>query len=174
MAVKRTGRPVGRPPRVPISPTEVQTRQAKINEQRAYIESVKSGGKIGDSQYLEGDKKDIDVNALEKQLEREENALKYLAPQEGTTSEKRQAQKDYDEAAEYIKKNALSMSEVEAYPNPKDIEKDHKYGKAVEKSMAQEVGNPKFTEMCNQMKRAASILDPDDPSLRDVNRHRAS
>ncbi len=108
MAVKRTGKPVGRPPRVPIGPNEVQARQAKINEQRAYIESVKSGGKIGDSQYLEGDKKDIDVAALEKQLERDENALKYLAPQEGTTSEKRQAQKEFNEAKENIERNELS------------------------------------------------------------------
>ena len=173
MAVKRTGKPVGRPPRVPIGPNEVQARQTKIAEMEEYIDSVKTGKKMGDTKLLESDKSDVDVATLEKQLAREKDALKYLGPQEGNASEKRKAQQEFNEAKEYIEKNALSMSEVQAYPCPSDIEKDNRYGKAVEKSITQEVGNPKFTEMCNQLKRAASIIDPDNPTLRDINQYRA-
>lgn len=167
MAVKRTGRPVGRPRMVPISPREVEKRKARIEEQEAYLDSVKNGRPLSDG--VTGVKEEIDVAALEKQLERDKRALDYLGPHKGTPAERRKAQQEYDEAREYIAKNGLTLAEIGKYPKPDNPEKDADYGRAVEKSMAQEVGNPKFTEMCNQLKRAAAILDPDDPNLRNPN-----
>lgn len=171
MAVQKTGRPVGRPCKVPISPNEVEARKAKIAEQEQYIESLKTGKELSDG--TTGMKvQNIDIGKLEKQLEREKEALKYLEPHEGTSAEKRKAQKEFNEAKEYIAEHALTRSELGKWPKPDCPEKDADYGKAVEKSMEMEVGNPKFQEMCRQLKCAAAILDPSDPELRNVNRYR--
>ena len=170
MAVKRTGRPVGRPPRVPIGPNEVVARKLKIDEQEAYLESLKTGKVLSDG--VSGIKENIDITAVEKQLDRDKRALKYLEPKEGTSSEKRKAEKDFNEAKEYISKHGLTLSEMGKYPKSDNPEKDAEYGKAVEKAIESEVGNPEFTRMCNQLKRSASILDPANPDLRNVNRCR--
>jgi hypothetical protein len=157
--------------RVPINPYEVERRKQRIAEQRAYIESLKHEKPMSDG-TMGMRVSNIDIDALEKQVEREEQALAYLAPKEGTPAEKAQAKKDHDEAAEYIRKNALTWNELRTFPKPGDHEKDQNYARAVEKSMQQEVGNPKFQEMCNKLKRAAAILDPNDPELRDINKYR--
>ncbi len=168
MAVRQTcKRPVGRPPKVPIGPNEVAARKAKIEEQKAYLESVKTGKSLSDG--LSGVSEGIDIAELEKQLARDERALAYLEPQEGTSSEKREAQKEFNEAKEYIAKHGLTLAEMGKYPKPDNPEKDADYGKAVEKAITDEIGNPMFTRMCQQLKRAASILDPDNPDLRNVN-----
>lgn len=154
--------------RVPINPKEIESRKQKIEEQEAYLDSLKSGKQLSDGtagMAVNG----IDVGSLEKQLERDKRALEFLSPHEGNASEKRQAQKDFNEAKEYIAKHGLTLAEIGKYPKPDNPEKDADYGKAVEKSMTMEVGNPEFTRMCNQLKRAASILDPENPELRNVN-----
>jgi len=173
MAAKRTytrhaGRPVGRPPRVPISPNEADRRRAEIEQKREYIESLKTGKSLQDG-TMAMKVENIDINALEKQLERDERALNYLSAKEGTTVEKHKAQKDFDEAKEYISKHGLTLAEIGMYPKPDNPEKDADYGRAVEKSMANEVGNPEFQRMCAQLKCAAGKLDPDNPDLRNVN-----
>lgn len=171
MAVKRTYVKRQQSQVVPISPDQVEKRKAEIEAKRNYLESLKSGRPLEDG--TAGMKvNDVDISAMEKQLERDEKALEYLRPKEGTNSEKRKAQKDFDEAAEYIRTHALTLAEVGKYPKPSDPDKDADYGKAVEKSMTMEVGNPEFQRMCGQLKRAASILDPDNPELRNVNRYR--
>lgn len=157
--------------RVPISPAEIQRRTAGIEEKREYLESLKSGKVLGDGTSAMN-VENMDIGALEKQLEREEKAITALSMRECTTAEKKQALKDFEEAKEYIAKNALTLAEVGRYPKPNDPEKDAEYGKAVEKSMTLEVGNPMFGKMCNQLKRAAAIIDPTDPELRNVNRYR--
>jgi hypothetical protein len=156
---------------VPIGPAEVQRRKEEIESKREYLEKLKSGGQMDDGTTAM-QANNLDIGALEKQLNRDEQALKYLAPVEGNASEKRKAQKDFDEAKAYISSHALTLSEVGKYPKPNDPEKDADYGRAVEKSMTMEVGNPEFQKMCNQLKRAASIIDPNDPELRNVNRYR--
>ena len=172
MAVKRTyKRREVRPGIVPINPDQVARRKADIEEKKAYLESIKSGKSFSDG--TSGMKvENIDISALEKQLDRDEKALEYLAPKEGSAADKRKAQRDFDEAKAYIAEHALTMAEVGKYPKPGDPEKDADYGRAVEKSINMEVGNPKFQQMCSQLKRAASILDPEDPDLRNINRYR--
>lgn len=172
MAVRRTyKRREVKPGIVPINPDQVAKRKADIEEKRAYLESLRSGKTFSDG-TTGMNVENIDVTALEKQLERDEKALEYLAPKEGSAADKRKAQKDFDEAKAYIEEHALTLSEVGKYPKPGDPEKDADYGRAVEKSMTMEVGNPKFQQMCAQLKRAASILDPNDPELRNINRYR--
>jgi len=171
MAVKRTYVKRGRPAIVPISPDQAQKRRDDIEAQEEYIESLKTGKTMsggGSAMKVEN----IDIGALEKQLDRDKRALAHFSAKEGTPSEKRNAQKDYNEAKAYITKNALSWADIGKYPKPNDPEKDADYGKAVEKAISQEVGNPMFQRMCEQFKRAAAILDPNDPELRNVNRCR--
>lgn len=167
MAVKRTYVKRQRAD-VPIGPDQANKRRVEIAEKREYIEKLKSGGQMSDGTTAMRTE-NIDIAALEKQLNRDEAALKYLEPLEGNAAQKRQAEKDFEEAKAYIGKHALTLAEIGKYPKPNDPEKDAEYGKAVEKSISMEVGNPKFQQMCQQLKRAASILDPDDPELRNVN-----
>lgn len=174
MAVKRSGRPVGRPPkatRVPISPSEVEKRKADIEAKKTYLESLKTGKPLSEG-YAGMNVESIDIGAIEKQLERDERALEYLSPKEGTSSEKRKAKQEFDEAKDYIAKHGLTLAEMGMYPKPDNPEKDADYGKAVEKAIGSEVGNPEFTRMCNQLKRAAGVLDPENPELRNVNKCR--
>jgi hypothetical protein len=153
---------------VPISPDQAAKRKQEIDSKREYIESLKTGKAFADG--TAGMKvENIDIGALEKQLARDEKALEYLAPREGNAAEKRKAKQEYDEAKAYIGSHGLTLADMGKYPKPNDPEKDADYGKAVEKAMTQEVGNPEFTRMCNQLKRAASILEPDNPDLRNVN-----
>lgn len=171
MAVKRTYVKQARPQFVPIGPDQVEKRKADIEAKRAYIESLRTGKQLEDG--TAGMRvENIDIDALEKQLERDEKALAFLAPKEGTAAEKRKALKDFEEAKEYIRTHGLTLAEIGKYPKPMDPEKDADYGKAVEKSMAMEVGNPEFQRMCQQLKRSASVLEPDNPELRNVNRYR--
>ena len=174
MAVKRQRQyKSSRPPIVPISPDQVARRKADIEAKRSYIESLKTGKQYGDSSAGAPMRvENIDIAALEKQVERDEKALEYLAPKEGTTAEKKKALKEFNEAKAYIAKHALTLAEIGKYPKPADPDKDADYGRAVEKSITMEVGNPEFQRMCNQLKRAASILEPDNPELRNVNRYR--
>lgn len=157
--------------RVPISPAEIQRRTSEINEKREYLESIKSGKDMSDGTSAMR-VENLDISALEKQLERDERAITSLSMRGTSTAEKKQALKDFDEAKAYISKHALTLAEVGKYPKPNDPEKDADYGRAVEKSMTMEVGNPMFGKMCNQLKRAAAIIDPNDPELRNVNRYR--
>jgi len=173
MAVKRTptGRPVGRPPRVPISPGEADRRRAEIASKREYLESLKTGKSLDDGTTAMK-VENIDIGALEKQLERDERALEYLGPKEGTAAEKHKAQIDFDQAKEYISKHGLTIAEMGMYPKPDNPEKDANYSRAVEKAVVNEVGNPEFKRMCDQLKCAAAKLDPDNPELRNVNKCR--
>ncbi len=171
MAVKRSGRPVGRPARVPISPDHVEKRRADIEAKRAYIESLETGKPLSDgSTGMEA--KGIDIAALKKQLERDEKALEYLEPREGTVAQKRKAQVEFDEAKEYIAKHGLTLAEMGMGYKNDTSEKAADYGHAVEKAMSEEVGNPEFGRMCNQLKCAAAVLDPENPDLRNVNKYR--
>jgi hypothetical protein len=155
-------------PRVPISPDQVAKRQSEIEEKQEYLEKLKSGGQMSDgtTAMKTGD---MDIAALEKQLERDKKALEYLEPKEGNASEKRKAQLEFNEAKAYIGKYGLTFEEMGKYPKVDNPEKQADYNKAVDKCIAQEVGNPEFTRMCNQLKRAASILEPMNPELRNVN-----
>lgn len=172
MAVKRTYvKQQMRQGPVPISPEQASKRREEIAQKEEYLESLRTGKTLSDG-TAGMQVNDVNISALEKQIAREKKALEYLAPREGTDREKDEAKKKYDEAAAYIRENALTLAEVGKYPKPGDPEKDADYGKAVEKSINCEVGNPKFQQMCEQLKRAAAVLDPENPDLRNINRHR--
>jgi len=167
MSVKR-GRKVYK--FVPITPDDVRKRREKIESQRAYIESLKREETLPDgATALQANK--IDIERLEKQLESDVKALKYLEPKKGTSAERVKAQSEFNEAKEYIEKYALTQAELGKWPSS-DLSKNSDYRKASDKCYANEVGNPMFSKMCNQLKRAAAILDPDNPDLRNINNYR--
>lgn len=168
MAVKKT---VVAHLKVPITPDEVERRKAKIKADEEYLERLK-GGQVEDGKAEPMPIRNINISNLEKQLDREKKALEYLLPKEGTSKEKQQALKEFNEAKEYIEKHALTREELGKYPKSDNFEKDSDYRKAVRKSLEMEVGNPKFQQMCEQLKRAAAILEPDNPELRNINNYR--
>ena len=60
---------------VPISPDQANRRRAKIEAQREYLEKLKSGGQMSDGTTAMRTE-NIDIAAIEKQLVRDERALK--------------------------------------------------------------------------------------------------
>ena len=166
-----------RPPVVPISPGEAERRREDIASKREYLGKLKSGKEL-EGQVTEMATKDIDVGALERQLDRDERALAFLAPKEGTATEKKKAQKEFDEAKAYIEKHALTRAEQGMWPSRVGVSRDNDdvkhqdYTKACEKAFKEEVGNPEFQRQCERLKRAAAILAPEDPELRNINNYR--
>jgi hypothetical protein len=168
MAVKRTKRISFR---IPLNPAEVSKRKAAIAEKKEYLESLKTGKPMSDG-TMGMSVENMNINAVEKEIERDEKALEHLSPHEGNAYEKRKAQLEFNEAKEYIAEHGLSLREIAAKPNC-SADKDIDYNKAVEKSLNSEVGNPEFQRMCVQLKRAAGVIDPDNPDLRNVNNYRS-
>ena len=166
-----------RPPVVPIGPGEVERRQADIDSKQEYLDKLK-GGKVPEGQMSEMAVKDIDVGALERQLGRDKRALECFAPKEGNAAEKKKAQRELDEAKEYIAKHALTHAELGMWPSRVGVNRDgddikhQDYLKACEKAYKEEVGNPEFQRQCEKLKRAAAILAPEDPELRNINNYR--
>jgi len=170
MAVRKGSGRVLRRKIIPISPAAVEARQYEINRDQVYIDGLKKGSTDlkGITSFEAGG---INVAQLEQQLAVKKRALAAFLPKEGSGKQKDKALKEFNQAKAYIEKHALTKEEVGKWPKL-DATKNQEYRAAVDKSFNEEVNNPMFRRMCEQLKRAAGILDPTNSAMRNIDNYR--
>ncbi len=169
MAVRKSGK-VSRRKIVPISPAAVEERQQEINRDQVYLNGLKKGStdSKGITSFEAGG---IDIAQLEQQLATKKRALAAFAPREGSEKEKNTALKEFNQAKAYIAKHALTIAEKGKWPKL-DPTKNQEYRAAVDKCYKEELSNPMFNKMCEQLKRAAGVLDPTNREIRNIDNYR--
>ena len=170
MAVRKGSRRVLRRVINPISPAAVEVRQHEINRDQVYIDGLKKGSTDakGITSFEAGG---INLGQLEQQLAVKRKALAAFLPKEGNQKQKDKALKEFNQAKAYISKHALTKAEVGKWPKL-DATKNQEYRAAVDKCFNEEVNNPMFNKMCEQLKRAAGVLDPTNSAMRNIDNYR--
>ncbi len=157
-----------------ISLKEVERLESEIRQEKAYLRGMDEVSEEVDLPHSRG-ARPVDASAIRARIRRKEKALEKLSPKSrkltGRAANRALAEMKEDEA--YLRDNLLSTWDMGAFPKADDMEKDHQYRMATEKSIKQEVGNPETQMRAARYKRNARLIDPDDPELCNIERFRS-
>jgi hypothetical protein len=163
-----------------MSFSEAERMRSEQAEDQRFLESVRGRTTVSDEDHPEAHLspgqvgREVDTSTIEARIRRRDAALKKLDPHNHklTGIQRQHACAKMKEHEEFFRRHMLTSFEMGAYPKGDSHEKHQNYLKAVEKSMAQEVGNPEFQRRAQEFKDLARRLDPDNPELANIERFR--
>lgn len=158
--------------------TEEERLRGELAEEERYLRAARGRDRVSDDDNPDvflapSQAKGISMDEWERRVARKRRALGQLSPRAHklTGVERNRAFAKMKEHEGFFRKNMLSVADMGAYPKS-DHEKQQNYMKAVEKSIAQEVGNSEFQWRAQEYKELARRLDPDNPELPNIERFR--
>lgn len=163
-----------------LSFSESERLRAEQADDQRYLDAARGRSRVSDDDNPESylppaqTGREVDTGAIESRIRRRQSALDRLDPRSHKLVgiQRQRACVKMKEHEEFFKKNMLSSFDMGAYPKGDSHERHQNYLKAVEKSVAQEVGNHEFQRRAAEYKDLARRLDPDNQDLTNLERFR--
>jgi len=150
-----------------FSPQVREEMKAQIQTQKAELDALKKDLEPGRMGPMTTERSQINQELAARRISRQEQVLADGTPEKAPSSQVPELESRREKLKREI--SDMMLTEDEMTYTAKDR---YKFQAASRKSKAQEVGNPRFAEMCKEFREISRSLQPDDPEYASTERLR--